>query len=191
MIPGDTGYSDFWRINKVTVPADYVANAVASLGEIRARGFVIEPTSMVVNCPVVPAGSTAKLRYTKAEASGLQRGWHRGKRVSYFTFAERSLAASAAGEVPDSDIFVTFNLNPDTANAASGPPSGFRTEASSPQTHNVIQTIPEDATYSPLWDVSVYDNAEFTTVMDLGTAMKARLIARGVALVNCPVVAKN
>ena len=29
-VPGDSGYSDFWLVTKVTVPADYVANTVTS-----------------------------------------------------------------------------------------------------------------------------------------------------------------
>jgi len=72
--------------------------------------------------------------------------------------------------------------------AAGGPASGFRTEPGSSQTHNVVQTLPSDAGYSPLWSVSVYDNADFDRVDDLASVLRANILARGVALVNCPIV---
>jgi hypothetical protein len=62
------------------------------------------------------------------------------------------------------------------------------TKPGSMQTHNVSQTLPFDKDYSPLWDVDVYDNADFYTMMDWPSALNANLLASGVALVNCPVV---
>ena len=46
-------------------------------------------------------------------------------------------------------------------------------EEGSSQTHNVLATLPTDAGYSPLWQVSVYDNAAFGHVRDrsLGEAV--------------------
>ena len=63
VIPGDTAYNDFWEVHKVTVPEDYVANAVTSYQQIMDSAYSIEETTILVNCPVVPYGSTAKLRY--------------------------------------------------------------------------------------------------------------------------------
>lgn len=62
------------------------------------------------------------------------------------------------------------------------------TEMDSDQTHNVVQTLPADATYSPLWDVAIYDNSDFGSVSDLPSAQNATLLVSGAALVNCPVV---
>ena len=56
------------------------------------------------------------------------------------------------------------------------------------QTHNVVDSLPGDAGYSPLWDVDVYDNASFDSVHDLASVQAAPILAMGVALVNCPVV---
>ena len=55
---------------------------------------------------------------------------------------------------------------------------------------NVIDTLPSDPGYSPLWDVDVYDNASFDSVHDLASAQAAPVLGIGVALVNlnCPVV---
>ena len=56
------------------------------------------------------------------------------------------------------------------------------------RTHNVTATLPDDDSYSPLWWVSVYDNADFASVSDLASAQAANILASGVANVNCPVV---
>ncbi len=187
VIPGDAGYNDFWLVTKVTVPSDYKANVITSFSEIASAGYPTETTTLVVNCPVVPEGSTATKRIGGGNA-GLIRGWYKGKVVNYFSFEEKALMTSN-GMVPTSPIFVTFNINPDMSGG--GPPSGFKTETSSDQTHNVIETIPADAAYSPLWLVNVYDNAAFDNVSDLTSAKSAPLMASGVATVNCPVVSIN
>ena len=184
VIPGDAGYNDFWIVYKVTVPVGYVANYATSYSEIVANGYGITPTNMIVNCPVVPEGSTASKRIGGGSTATV-RGWYKGKIVHYFSFEEKMLAA-VSGMVPQSPIYVTFNINPDQPNG--GPPSGFVTETGSDQSHNVIATLPMDAGYSPLWSVNIYDNASFSSVMDLSTALAAPLKATGAALVNCPVV---
>lgn len=182
VIPGDPGYSDFWLVNKVTVPQDYVANTLTSVQDVLGSGYTVETTNIVVNCPVVPEGSTAS---EGPGANGLIRGWYRDQVVSYFDFNEAALAATSTGEVPTSDIYVTFNINPDQSGG--GPASGFKTQGSSEQTHNVIETLPGDAGYSPLWDVMPYDNAAFDMVLNLETAQAATSFGLA-AVVNCPVV---
>jgi hypothetical protein len=182
-IPGDAGYNDFWVVNAVEVPADFVANSVTSLADIQAKGYPIKLTTNLVNCPVVPEGSTATKRLGSG-GKGLVRGWYKGKIVSYFTFEEKALMGSA---VPLSPIFVTFNINPDKAGG--GPPSGFKDNAG--LTHNVLQTLPADAAYSPLWIVNVYDNADFDKVSNIATAKAAKILGSGVANVNCPVVSQQ
>ena len=186
VIPGDGGYNDFWHVHKVTVPDDYVANTLTSVSAITESGYPIDPTDIIVNCPVVPEGSTAELRYSD-EDPGLVRGWYNNQVVFYFNFLEKDLMVdSAQPSVPLSDILVTFNINPDQDGG--GPASGFMTEAGTAQTHNVVQTLPEDDGYSPLWDVDVYDNADFDAVHDYASAQAANVLAQGVATVNCPIV---
>jgi len=187
VIPGDAGYNDFWLVNKVTVPADYVANTVTSLSEIQQKGYAVTPTTTIVNCPVVPKGSVARKRFLPEESAELDRGWYKNKVVFYFNFLEKDLEADG-GKVPTSDIYVSFNINPDQAGG--GPPSGFKTEddMATGQTHNVPETIPTDAAYSPLGDVQIYDNAEFDMVSDLSSAEMASIMAVDAAIVNCPIV---
>jgi hypothetical protein len=183
VLPGETGYNDFWLVTKVTVPASYQANEVASFDEIQARGYPTEATTTIVNCPVVPEGSTATKRIGGGSAE-LMAGWHKEKIVYYFTFEEKAITASG-GKVPVSPIYVCFNINADEAGG--GPPSGFKVEPGTMQTHNVVATVPANGSYSPLWAVSAYDNVEFDDVMDLSSAQSAAPTGLG-ATVNCPVV---
>ena len=187
VIPGDAGYNDFWVMNKVTVPSDYLANTVTSYDEIVTKGYTIEPTTMVVNCPIVPKGSTATKRFSSSENAGLMRGLYKNQVVYYFTFGESQIMTSN-GVVPTSDIYVSFNINPDQP--MGGPSSGFKTEdgTSTGQTHNVAETIPGDSGYSPLWDVNIYDNTDFNMVSNLANAASASILAPDAAIVNCPVV---
>jgi hypothetical protein len=183
VLPGDAGYNDFWQVMMVTVPSSYVANTIASLSEIQAAGYTITPTNMLVNCPVVPAASTASLRIGGG-STGLTQGWYRDQVVNYFNFNEATLTVTN-GSVPTAPIYVAFNINPDQPNG--GPPSGFETETGTTQTHNVVSVVPGQTGYSPLWAVSIYDNADFSSVTNFTTAMAATMVAAG-PLVNCPIV---
>ncbi len=185
VIPGDSAYNDFWEVQKVTVPMDYMANSVTSYAEIMEMDYPMEETSILVNCPVVPEGSTAKLRMGD-ESPELTQGWYKGMVVNYFNFLEKSLMTDESDMVPTSPIYVTFNINPDMEGG--GPPSGFVTDMETGRTHNVTATIPSDEDYSPLWWVSAYDNADFDMVSDLASAEAANIIASGIATVNCPIV---
>jgi len=187
VLPGSAGYNDFWLVYKVTVPGNYVANTVTSYSEIISNKYPITPTTTIVNCPVVPAGSTASKRFNSTESTGLIQGWYKDSIVNYFTFAEKPiLTTTSGGQVPLSPIYVTFNINPGEANG--GPSSGFKTDNTSVQTHNVIATIPTDAAYSPLWMVDVYNNDAFDSVSNLSTVKSVQILAAGAGNVNCPVV---
>ncbi|SEQ97052.1 hypothetical protein [Natrinema salaciae] len=185
VIPGDEGYNDFWHVHEVTVPDDYEANTVTSGADLMEHDVEITPTDSIKNCPVVPDGSTATKR-AGDEDEGLIEGWYDGKVVSYFLFEEAPLEATDGNEVPVSPIYVSFNTNPDEDGG--GPQSGFMTEAMSDQTHNVVASLPGDGSYSPLWTVNVYDNADFEGVSDLDTATSATILDTDTATVNCPVV---
>ena len=184
VIPGDAGYNDFWQVTRVTVPADYVANSIGSLKAITDAGYPMEETRTLVNCPVVPDGSTATHRLSGTD-TGLHHGWYRNMIVSYFNFSEAPLMVDSSGQVPTSPIYVSFNVNPGMQ--MGGPASGFKMAAGSMQTHNVVASLPGDMNYSPLWEVNVYDSGDFNKVMDLSSAMHAMAEKAAPATVNCPI----
>ena len=189
-IPGDKGYNDFWLVYKVMVSEDYVANTVTSYSEIEEKGFELQKTNKIVNCPIVPKGSTADLRLGTSK-NGLSPSWYKGKITYYFNFPEKPLETTNEGKVPTSPIYVTFNTNPDPENPDSGPISGFVTEEGTNQTHNVVATLPSNSSYSPLWQVKVYDNKDFDSVTDLSSAQSANILVNNAGYVNCPVVYKE
>ena len=180
-LPGADDYNDFWVVNKVIVPDNYVPNTLTSEEEIKASGFQIEKTNMLVNCPVVPFGSKADLKFGGGSQQ-LVICWYKDSAAAYFNFDEAPLTTTSTGEVPIADLFVMFNDN------ATGPTSGFKTEPGTMQTHNVADSYPGDADYSPLWQNQVIDNADFDKVKDLATAINAHILNPNLGLVNCPIV---
>jgi len=184
VIPGDEGYNDFWQVVAVSVPDSYVANTLTSVDDVEASGYETATTGMIVNCPIVPDGSTARLRADGDDSgTGLTRGWYEGKLVHYFNFGEKEGGIKATGgKVPLSPIYVTFNDD------TQGPASGFKTESDEMQTHNVAATLPSSPAYSPLWAVVPYPSAEFDSVSDVATAATAAGSGEVAADVNCPIV---
>lgn len=184
VIPGDRDYNDFWQVVAVSVPDDYVANTLTSVDDVDASGYDTETTDMIVNCPIVPDGSTASLRAVGDNSgTGLTRGWYEGKLVHYFNFGEKEGGLKAmGGKVPLSPIYVTFNDD------TQGPASGFKTENDDMQTHNVAATLPTSPAYSPLWAVTPYPSAEFDKVSNVASAATAAGSGEVAANVNCPIV---
>jgi hypothetical protein len=182
-IPGDHGYSDFWRVVRVDVPTDYVANTATSSADIFRDGWPFTVTETIVNCPVVPLGSTATRR-RGTEGTALHRGWYKDQVFYYFTFEEAPIRVMNS-EVPRGTAYVAFNTNP--GQAGGGWPSGFMTESGSDRTHIVVDGIDTGA-YFPLRAVTAYDNAAFASVVDLTTAAAATPIDLEPVFWNAPLV---
>ena len=103
--------------------------------------------------------------------------------AKFFSFDEAPLSGTS---VPLSPIYVSFNINPGRPNGDLA--SGFRTEPNSDQTQTFRLPCPATGGYSPLWLRVVYDNADWPSVHDLATALKAKVIPAKVLTPNCPIV---
>ena len=97
-------------------------------------------------------------------------------------------AKSGSGDVSSFECKTTGAFGACNPTYNDGETITIKANPDSPQTHNVPFTLPGDAGYSPLWLVSVYDNADFPEVHDQATALKAKILGPGVATVNCPIV---
>src|SRR6476659_885709 len=181
-LPGEKGYNDFRQVWKVWIPKDYVANTITDAGALSQAGYKSERTDTLRNMPVVPDKWIARERLN-GESTELQRVWYRGQVAKFFSFDEAPLSGTS---VPLSPISVSFHINPGQPNGDLA--SGFRTEPNSEQTHNIPATLPGDKGYSPLWLRVVYDNADWPSVHDLATALKAKVIPAKVLTPNCPIV---
>jgi len=172
-IPGQPGYSDFWRVYKVLAPSGYVANSIRSLATAVASGYKIEPTDIVVNCPVVnPAAKVA------GSTTPPVSGWYRDREVFYFDHGTNSETHGSV--VEDAPIYAFFR--------GDGSPVGGQ--------KNIIDVLPGDAGYSDLWRVvKVVVAASYmaNSLKDARSIVAAR-DAGQVTLettdiyVNCPVV---
>jgi len=173
-IPGQPGYSDFWRVHKVLVPSGYAANSIRSFEDAVASGYPIESTSIVVNCPVVNPGTTIQGSSTPPVS-----GWYRNREVFYFDQGQRSPANGSV--VRSAPIYAFFQADETT------PVAGQR---------NVIDVRPADPGYSDLWRVVKVIIRPMYVANDLkdATAILAAAASGGVTLqatdtyVNCPVV---
>jgi len=170
-LPGEPGYSDFWRVSWVEVPAAFVPGSITSAAQV--RDLHVEPSGGAIDCPIVPRGSTARAAHGVPPAEPVEL-WYRGHRVTCLRFGTE--LALDRDRVPTSPIYVTF-----------GSEAAFRTEPGTPQTHNVVLSLPGDLDYSPLWDVHIYDRSAFDRVRDASTALAAPVVEHG-PLVNCPIV---
>jgi hypothetical protein len=84
-VPGEAGYTDLWQAFFVTPPADYAPNRFTSAEALLASGLQIEKQALLVNCPIVPPGSSLA-----DGAKELTKGWVRGEPVVYFDFGPTS-----------------------------------------------------------------------------------------------------
>jgi len=177
VLPGEAGYSDFWRVTWVEVGPEIAPGSLTSVAQLASLASA--PSDTVLDCPIVPDGSTAREGRGVAPARP-RRLAYRGRRVTCLEFVPPLLLDGE--RVPTSPIYVAFAGD-------AGPASGFRTEAKHPvQTHNVVLSVPGDTEYSPLWAVHIYDRAAFDRVHDARSAEAAPAVGAG-PLVNCPIVA--
>lgn len=172
-IPGQPGYSDFWRVHKVLAPSGYVSNSIRSFEDALASGYAIEPTDIIVNCPVV--NPEARLQ---GSASPPVAGWYRDRQVFYFDHGANSPGDGFV--VHDAPIYAFFDQGEQ-------PVAGQR---------NVIDVVPGDAGYSDLWRVTkvivgpnyVANNLRSAaSIMAEASAGNVTLEPTGI-YVNCPVI---
>jgi outer membrane protein assembly factor BamB len=166
VVPGDEGYSDLWLVNLVTVPADYEADSLRSVDDVSSSGYSVTTTEILVNCPVVPEGSTLE---TGME---LTQGWYRGEAVFYFDFGPHPAIVAP--------IYV-----PVTGTDDQGNPMFVEGQ------YNIIDVVPGDEGYSDFWLVNLVTVPEGYTANDLKshedvTASGYEVSATDL-LVNCPV----
>ena len=165
--PGDPGYSDLWQLNLVNVPDGYAANDVKSVAAVMSSGFEITATTMFVNCPVVPKGTTLE------GGKPLVQGWLDGREVFY----------------PD------FGLNPPVAIPiwafADGMDNRGQPKLVSGQ-NNVIDALPSEPGYSAFWRVNlvmVPQNYQVNSIRSAQAVRDSGLTVQATdSVVNCPVV---
>lgn len=166
VLPGQPGYSDLWQVMMVTVPAGYEVDSIRSKADIDARGLRATPANLLVNCPVVPQGSTL------AGNKDLVQGWYRGQHVFY----------------PD------FGMNPAVAIPIWAFATGMNADGSPRLVagqRNIIDSIPGQAGYSAFWRVHlvmVNPGYEANSIKSAAQVASSGLpVTQTPLVVNCPV----
>lgn len=162
-IPGDAGYSPLWLVRAVTWADGITARELKSEADVLAAEtageLTIEKTPLVKNSPVVES--------TPPRIGG----YYNGRSADYFltdvsTEADASGLSNATGfpvnfvaslgNVPEASTAKLYLF----MNGVAGPnPFGFQP--------NVIDSIPGDAVYSPLWLVRAVTWADGVTAREL------------------------
>ncbi|MFZ0546974.1 MAG: hypothetical protein WAM60_16115 [Candidatus Promineifilaceae bacterium] len=171
-IPGESDYSAFWRVNKVTVPDDYVANSATSLSDIQTAGYTVTPTSILVNCPVVRTEEPAQV-FNKTD------GWYQDQSISYYSFSNPIPSSDGGASVTPAPIYVLF----------------FGDGTPVPGQRNIVDDVPGDSDYSDLWQVNVVtvpDNYVANTIRSYAQIVDGSYTVTPMDIfVNCPVVPED
>jgi hypothetical protein len=171
VVPGDTGYSDLWEVNFVTVPAGYVANTFKSAEDVRNAGLQMTKPGVLVNCPVVPLNS--RLAEPVNGSVEPTMGWYKGREVHYFDFGPNTSATAP--------IYAFI-----TGFAADGTPQFVQGQ------NNIINVILGDTGYSAFWDVNLVKvPADYkpNTITSVEGVLKSGFeIVHPGLVVNCPVI---
>lgn len=180
-LPGDAGYSPFWRVFHVRTTAIYageVISSVAALQEARAAGLV-EParaTGGYVNCPIVHADVRLETG-GGAEPKAPDVLYCDGHAASVFGFGP-VLSLDAYGLVPVAPVYV---LRREGGEPLSEPLRGvdMTGDGDTLDSNNVFAVARDEAGYTPLWqvvevvvpaDTGSIDTAQDETVADFRAA---------------------
>eukprot|EP00977_Amphora_coffeiformis_P016488 scaffold5111_cov166-Amphora_coffeaeformis.AAC.8 len=207
-------YSDFMRVVFVTVPVDHVADTLKSVGDIEEGAFVLVPTDMILNLPVVPTGSTLQHPATKGTTKAPidpVLTFYRGQMVTTYLFEVTDQAAKdyfdpltrpAVADADDFAIHVTsFATGPTSVFAiplwhvnqyTRGVTPGMGGGPSPDGMRNIIASDRGDPGYSPLWQLNWltelpinYSADQVSHFTDL-TAEDGFVWATTPMFVNCP-----
>ncbi len=167
VVPGDAGYSDLWEVHLVTVDDSYKADSITSVSDVMSANFDTVVPGLLVNCPIVPAGSTFE------NGEQLTQGWYKGDRVFYPDFGMNPPAAIPIW------VFAT-GMNAD------GTPIFLEGQ------NNIIDQMPGEAGYSAFWNVQLVmadANYEPNSLKSAADVMSSGMDVMPTDLVvNCPVV---
>lgn len=188
-IPGEAGYTDLRQVVEVRVTQnDFQPNSLVSLADIEAAALDTTFTQQIMNCAMVPDGSTASRRFDPTAAVGLLDGWYRGFIVRYLLFENpQSQATVEFGglEISAPQMYAFFQNDREVSD-------GFAVDADG-LTHNVFTRLPQQEGYSPLWVLRVFKLSVFDRVISVASAQDNDqedniLELDEVLIVNAPVV---
>ncbi|KAI8614851.1 hypothetical protein BC830DRAFT_1125425 [Chytriomyces sp. MP71] len=174
--PGETGYSDLWSVNIVTVSANTTTGNITSKSMLDAliasKAVTVTSTPLLVNCPVVHPQSTLAV-----PADGkFVTGWYKGQPINYFDFGPNGVNGTAPGNNYVQPVWVPVLAN--------GTGIG----------NHVFPGVSTDPGYTEFWAVTTvpvpagYVADQYRKAADWGAAGIQPSPVSPLTIVNCPVV---
>lgn len=171
-IPGDTGYTPWWRIHVVRTTAEYAGERIDSREAIDVAvqaGLLLEPraTNRVVNCPVVDAEAiTIDPGRTELEVAPV---WYRGLRATWILFPGETIVPTSERSMPIFPVYVLQRID------EALPLYEFITgvdvdgDARLVNSNNVFANGIGGLRYSPLWEAVLVRVSADTPSIDTST----------------------
>lgn len=151
VVPGQAGYSPFWRILLVPVTSAWSGERITSFTELqRAQdaGLVgpAEETDRVVNCPVVHPD--VRLEQATGEPLAPSDVYYRGVRVPLFGVE----ALTVPGALPVADVYVLRREGGEPLDEGARRVD-MTGDGDTNDTNGIFEVDPSQSSYTPLWRV--------------------------------------
>ncbi|KAI8610837.1 hypothetical protein BC830DRAFT_1221400 [Chytriomyces sp. MP71] len=175
--PGETGYSDLWQVNIVTVPASVKAGNITSKAALDALmlanpSVTIASASIFVNCPVVHPNSTLEV---PADAKFVT-GWYKDQPITYFDFGPNGQNGAPPGNSNVQPVWVPVLANATMVG------------------NHVFPGVSTDPGYTAFWAVTLvtvpsgYMVNQFRKAQDWASLNITPTPVSPLTIVNCPIV---
>ena len=159
VIPGDTGYTPWWRIVEVYVTDRYDGERIWSRAAIDAgiRAGILQeplPTQRVVNCPVILREAKIPVSLDSADDVTPEWVWYRDKRVDWVVFSDFVDVDLDVREMPIYPVYVLQRID------EAAPIYEFVTgvdvngDQRLDDSNNIFASGLDGPRYSPLWYVA-------------------------------------
>lgn len=158
VLPGDTGYSPWWRRVVVRTTASYQDERIWSREaiDLGVRMGILEApeeTDEVINCPVALRGT--KIPVGPGEPASTVWGWYRNRRVDYIDFSQRFTLPAGTREMPAFPVYVLQRIHQGTPLYEFLTGVDLTGDGDLDDTNNIFASNLGGPRYSPLWYVTI------------------------------------
>jgi hypothetical protein len=177
VIPGDAGYTPWWRTVRVRTTAKYNGERIWSRDAIDAGialGILEQPeeTTEVRNLPVYLRGSRIPVDEDASNDVEPTWGWYRKQRVSWIDFSDRIEVPVGVREMPSFPVYVVQRLNNAQPIYEFVTDTDLNHDGDLDDTNNIFPSKPGGSRYSPLWYVAfVRTVADYPSIDTSSTAV--------------------
>jgi hypothetical protein len=154
VIPGEIGYSPWWRIVTVKTTSSYAGQRIWSRAAIEAGvrlGILEEPvdTDQVVSCPVALRGTEVPLGMSRTATTSWV--WYRNMRVDWIRFNDQTTVPVDQREMPIFPVYVFQRINEALPIYEFVTRVDVNGDGILDASNNVFSSKPGGYRYSPLW----------------------------------------